>query len=811
MGNTMRYLILILLFVCACGDDLQKSKNPVPLPTNNDQDAGTSSEDGGQDIGVESDSSTTTDIGESDLCATVSCVPNAVCVEVGDGATCECLEGFVMTNEVCEPDGVSLVFTNLPATESSQTGEADTYQIQAAGPPADPLTFSLVDKTCTFSINVNASGLASWTCSTPETCSANIRVAAGDKSATGVLSIDCVATLPKFTSTPTATAQEGIVYRYSPTCTDPNGASVAIVAGAGDTCGGTITGGAYEFTPSETQGGGSCVLKVGCSNGDATETQSAVITIAETNVAPVFTGQATTHSTHAGDSDSFSVSATDADSPSQNVVLSKVSTTCGFAVSVSANGTVAYTCDGIETCAVVVSASDGVASTNRTESIACTNTAPTVANVTISPVTIDAPGQPLSCGYTFSDADGDSDMSQISWLVDGVAVASGTTFSGYAEFDVISCKVTPDDGFSTGTAKTSPAKTAPAAVMLEVSRTFACGRTQSRTLMCWGATPSDSAHLPTYEADDVEDFCVTDDNICYIVAGTVTCTGDWTHGVKGNSSSTIFDATMLTGASDIACGKHHVCAVKNGGLWCWGRNDDGQVARSIAGNTPGYQTNTNFGSYRTDPAVVSGMSSGVTAMALGASHTCAVQNGAVKCFGTNRDGQLGRATNVGQLGANSTPGQVTGLGSSVTQIAGGDDHTCAIAGGVLKCWGSSIYDAIGYATPANTYYSATATSVGIGTIQGVYAGGRNTCVVQSNVVKCWGSNDDGQLVSGSTTNTPQTLLGAPSYTVGVGNNVVCGQKNASIYCWGRNTSGALGNLTGVGTNTTYGPTVVLGL
>ena len=93
---------------------------------------------------------------------------------------------------------------------------------------------------------------------------------------------------------------------------------------------------------------------------------------------------------------------------------------------------------------------DGPSAT--TDVVTVLNTAPSLDTVAISPDPA-ASGDTLTCSWAgFADPDGDSDLSTISWTVEGVEVSTTATLaSGFTGHDRVTCTVTPYDGEQTGT------------------------------------------------------------------------------------------------------------------------------------------------------------------------------------------------------------------------------------------------------------------------------------------------------------------------------------------------------------------------
>jgi alpha-tubulin suppressor-like RCC1 family protein len=95
-----------------------------------------------------------------------------------------------------------------------------------------------------------------------------------------------------------------------------------------------------------------------------------------------------------------------------------------------------------------------------------------------------------------------------------------------------------------------------------------------------------------------------------------------------------------------------------------------------------------------------GALSGVTSISAGEDFTCATTAGGdALCWGENDYGMLGN----GSVTTDSmSPTQVVGLTSGVTQIAPGTDHACALipsnSSGMVQCWGTDVSGELGNGT-----------------------------------------------------------------------------------------------------------------
>lgn len=352
------------------------------------------------------------------------------------------------------------------------------------------------------------------------------------------------------------------------------------------------------------------------------------------------------------------------------------------------------------------------------------------------------------------------------------------------------------------------------ATQVSAGNNHTCALLNTGGVRCWGAsgrlgnggtassyTPVDVLGL----ASGVSAISAGAVHTCALLnTGGVKCWGINDYGMLGNGGTTNsgvpVDVSGLTsGVRAISAGGYHTCAILNtGGVKCWGYNGHGQL-----GN--GSTTNSKV------PVDVSGMTSSVSVISAGPSHTCAILNtGGAKCWGSNGFGQFGN----GDRADSTVPVNVSGLTSGVSAMSLGNTHTCAILNtGGVKCWGYNAYGQLGNGDIASSYAPVDVSGLTSG-VSAISAGAVRTCaLLNTGGVKCWGNNDYGQLGNGDTANStvPVDVLGLTNgvHAISTKDSSTCVILNTGgVKCWGDNSSGQLGN--GNDTNSSV-PVSVIGL
>ena len=343
------------------------------------------------------------------------------------------------------------------------------------------------------------------------------------------------------------------------------------------------------------------------------------------------------------------------------------------------------------------------------------------------------------------------------------------------------------------------------ATEVAISTTHGCAITNAGAVECWGRNESGqlgtgdlaSSVLPrqvTGLSSGATTIAVGTSFSCAAVGGGVKCWGKNNAGQLGVGSttrameSTPKDVSGLTSApTALTAGFEHVCAIVGSAAKCWGRNYEGQL-----GNGRGGQESV--------PGDVTGLQTGVTALRAGHSHTCAVVNGAAKCWGLNSQGQLGIGV-AGQLDFKFSPQNVLGLSSGVTAVAAGKAHTCAIVNGGAKCWGVNlrgqvgVQQGVGSSTPQSTPVDVATLSNGV---TAVAAGNEHSCAVVTGGVQCWGSSGAYGCIQGvgsGVSSTPRVIAELATGVTGIfaAEQVSIARRATGAFMgWGQSIYGELG-------------------
>jgi alpha-tubulin suppressor-like RCC1 family protein len=176
--------------------------------------------------------------------------------------------------------------------------------------------------------------------------------------------------------------------------------------------------------------------------------------------------------------------------------------------------------------------------------------------------------------------------------------------------------------------------------------------------------------------------------------GTLMCWGHNTFGATGTGLSqaeiadaqanatayTVTEPTRVPGLSDVvaiaAGGGHTLALTRNGDVWAWGFNNNGELG--VGSTMEAYV-----------PQRIDDLSR-ITAIAAGSYHSAALaRDGTVWTWGSNSGGQLGADA---ELYSRKRPGRVPAVQNAISITAGSYSTSAVTADGTEWCWGSGAHE-----------------------------------------------------------------------------------------------------------------------
>ncbi|HRU45471.1 MAG TPA: chromosome condensation regulator RCC1, partial [Spirochaetota bacterium] len=240
--------------------------------------------------------------------------------------------------------------------------------------------------------------------------------------------------------------------------------------------------------------------------------------------------------------------------------------------------------------------------------------------------------------------------------------------------------------------------------------------------------------------------------------------------------------------ASVSCGRDHTIALKlDGSLRAWGNNNRGQLGDCTTVN-------------KSSPIQIGSSTDWVSVSCGGeyavGSHTVALKlDGSLWAWGYNSSGQLGDGTIENKL----SPVRI-GVSTDWASVSCGRDHTIALKlDGTLWTWGNNGFGQLGDGTTGSNKSSPV--QIGSSTDwASVSCGISHTVAIKSNgSLWAWGYNNSGRLGDGTTANKSSPIqIGVSTDWASVscgGGHTVAIKSNGSLWAWGNNELGQLGDGT----------------
>jgi alpha-tubulin suppressor-like RCC1 family protein len=366
---------------------------------------------------------------------------------------------------------------------------------------------------------------------------------------------------------------------------------------------------------------------------------------------------------------------------------------------------------------------------------------------------------------------------------------------------------------------------------------FTCGIDSGRALYCWGrdldgelgnGTPLTNQSSPVQVAGSGwTDITTGDFHACGRAGGSLQCWGRGDNGRVGDGgtadvpSPTVIDPPTGTSWASASAGLDHTCATTaTGALWCWGRDNRGQLGNGATTTTD-----------QVKPISVPGNT--WDAIDAGRFATCGIDASGVSwCWGIDANRELGNGPALS--GDQAAPTLVDlPSGEKYATISMGGTVSCGTLRGDILCAGTRTNGAVGdggttgfvespasvaktkldqvitFATLPDRVFGTGAFSVSATASSGLpvsFAGGGACTVAGStitirdlgtcSITASQAGNGDyrpAPSVNRTFTITPATSTGTWSQVDGGSEHTCAVTTGGEAWCWGRDEFGQLGN------------------
>lgn len=249
----------------------------------------------------------------------------------------------------------------------------------------------------------------------------------------------------------------------------------------------------------------------------------------------------------------------------------------------------------------------------------------------------------------------------------------------------------------------------------------------------------------------------------------------------------LFPKKVLEDVREVSACDYYSMAIKNdGSLWAWGYNFDGVFGNGKSSDFVSFENNSNVPLKIMDD---------VATVSCGTGHVLAVKtDGGLWAWGVNNRGQLGDGTNK----ASYLPKKIM---DNVVAVSAGMEFSMAIkADGSLWSWGSNYWGILG--NGKETLFEGVNNDSSkplkiMDDVIAIDAGEEYTFAIKKDrSLWAWGHNRNGKLGNGKEggiIKTPiKVMEGVKSASATLHNSLVI-KEDLSLWTWGYNYSGQLGN------------------